>query len=245
MGAPARVPQSGTRPRQIQTQLQLFPQPAQPLQYRFCSRRTGSKVPPFTSRSHVHTQRFAFRAPEVHDESVKMSSTTVGRSSALPPALQAARPCAADDATSIVILPALSDFCEGRPAPLLHAGRSLPAAGRDFSRTSAPPRGERWVEGFLCVLCASEAKAVAVPDFPPPLRCALCAKSFGFLRTFRPQKHQFLFDTNELFLRNTNFATHTKHSTSLFLFDANERPPITNHRSRITDHESLQARSKS
>ena len=105
----ARVPQSGTRPRQIQTQLQLFPQPAQPLQYRFCSRRTGSKVPPFTSRSHVHTQRFAFRAPEVHDESVKMSSTTVGRSSALPPALQAARPCAGADAVgpvrSFMLLP--------------------------------------------------------------------------------------------------------------------------------------------
>ena len=186
MGAPARVPQSGTRPRQIQTQLQLFPQPAQPLQYRFCSRRTGSKVPPFTSRSHVHTQRFAFRAPEVHDESVKMSSTTVGRSSALPPALQAARPCAADDATSIVILPALSDFCEGRPAPLLHAG---PAAG-------GPSPASPWAA--------------------------------------RLQNHQFLFDTNERFSPNTNFATQTKQSTSFFLFDTNDRSLITNHQSLIT-----------
>jgi hypothetical protein len=39
----------------------------------------------------AHTQRFAFRAPEEDDESVKMSNTTRGRSSALPPALLASR----------------------------------------------------------------------------------------------------------------------------------------------------------
>src|ERR1700721_734144 len=91
----------------------------------------------------VHTQRFAFRALEEDDESVKMSNATRGRSSAH---------CAADDAASIVLLPprsefseglALGDCSEGTPAPLLP---TLPAAAGispSFSVTSA----------FLCVLC--------------------------------------------------------------------------------------------
>ena len=58
----------------------------------------------------VHTQRFAFRAPEEDDESVKMSNTTRTRSSAL---------CAAEDATNVVIL---------RTAPSLHAGRRISPA---------------------------------------------------------------------------------------------------------------------
>jgi hypothetical protein len=43
----------------------------------------------------VHTQRFAFRAPQEDDESVKMSNNSGGRPSALPAALPATRPCAA------------------------------------------------------------------------------------------------------------------------------------------------------
>jgi hypothetical protein len=141
----------------------------------------------------VHTQPFAFRAPEQDDESVKMSNTTSGRSSALSPPLPAIRPCASDDATSIVILLALSVFCEGSPAPLPHAGQSLPAAGRDRSRASY----------FFCPFCLP--------------------------------KHQFLFDTNKPFPGIVNFSTHTKQSTSFFLFDTNERSQITTHRSLITN----------
>jgi hypothetical protein len=44
---------------------------------------------------HVHTQRFAFRAPQVHDEFVKISNTALGRSSAFPPAVQTVRTRAA------------------------------------------------------------------------------------------------------------------------------------------------------
>jgi hypothetical protein len=66
---------------------------------------TGSKAAPATARQlPVHAQPFAFRVPQVHDESVKLSSTTRGRSSALD---------AAGDAKSIVFL---------RTAPLPQAG---------------------------------------------------------------------------------------------------------------------------
>src|ERR1700729_722462 len=135
----------------------------------------------------VHTQRFAFRALEEDDESVKMSNATRGRSSAH---------CAADDAASIVILPALSEFSEGlalsdcsegTPAPLLP---TLPAAAGispSFSVTSA----------FLC---------------------ALCVKSVAFRSTACPQNRQFLFDTNEPL---PNFATRTKQTTSHVPFVAN------------------------
>jgi hypothetical protein len=54
---------------------------------------TGSKAAPFTGqRLPVHTQRFAFRAPQEDDESVKMSNTTSRLASAVTPALLAARP---------------------------------------------------------------------------------------------------------------------------------------------------------
>src|ERR1700678_1508874 len=130
----------------------------------------------------VHTQRFAFRALEEDDEFVKMSNATRGRSSAH---------CAADDAASIVILPALSEFSEGlalsdcsegTPAPLLP---TLPAAAGispSFSVTSA----------FLRVLCV---------------------KSFAFRSTACPQNRQFRFNTNEPL---PNFATRTKQTLSLF-----------------------------
>ncbi len=42
--------------------------------------------------SDVHTQRFAFRAPQEDDESVKISNLTCGRSSAPLPVLPASRP---------------------------------------------------------------------------------------------------------------------------------------------------------
>jgi hypothetical protein len=42
---------------------------------------------------HVHTQRFAFRAPQEDDESVKMSNATRRRSSALSVAPRATHPC--------------------------------------------------------------------------------------------------------------------------------------------------------
>ena len=54
----------------------------------------------------------------------------------------------------------------------------------------------------------------------------------------RLQKRQFLFDTNKPFGSTTNFSTHTKQSTSFFLFDTNESSPVTTHRSQITTHES-------
>jgi hypothetical protein len=84
---------------------------------------TSSKAAPFSGQQlPVHTQPFAFRAPEEDDESVKMSNTACGRSSA------------SDDATSIVILPALSDFCEGRLVPLLHAGPAAAGISPAFLR---------------------------------------------------------------------------------------------------------------
>jgi hypothetical protein len=49
------------------------------------------------------------------------------------------------------------------------------------------------------------------------------------------QERQFLFNTNKPFSFNTNFSTHTKQSTSFFLFDTNERSRIAYHRSPITN----------
>jgi hypothetical protein len=49
------------------------------------------------------------------------------------------------------------------------------------------------------------------------------------------QYRQFLFDTNKPFSFITNFSTHTKQSTSFFLFDTNERLQIADHRSLITN----------
>jgi hypothetical protein len=62
---------------------------------------------PLPGRAPVHTQPFAFHAPQEHDESVKMSNPTRSRASA------------SDAVTSTVIL---------SPAPLLHAGRRISPA---------------------------------------------------------------------------------------------------------------------
>jgi hypothetical protein len=164
---------------------------------------------PRPGQSHVHTQPFAFRAPQEDDESVKNSNLTRSRSSAFTPAPLASRPgflCASDYAISAVILLALSVFCEASPAPLFQADRSLPAAGRDISP-------------FFSVSSAF-----------------LCVKSFDFLCSPRLPKRHFLFDTNKPFSCTTNFATRTKQSTSFILFDTNERSSITTHQSLITAH---------
>jgi hypothetical protein len=47
------------------------------------------------------------------------------------------------------------------------------------------------------------------------------------------QNRQFLFSTNEAFSRSPNFVTATKQSTSFFLFNTNERSPITTQQSLI------------
>ncbi len=196
---------------------------------------------PFTRQQrYVHTLPFAFRPPQEDDESVKMSKTTSGRSSAPSSALPASHPCASGHPSSIVILlalrqfsegPARSDFAKGRPAPLPHAG---PAAAGIFPSFSVP-------SAFLR---------------------ALCVKSLAFLSTLCSQNHQFLLNTNEPLLnfatrtkqttsfflfhakeclsRASSLAIHTKQTTSsqitaLFLFDTNERSQITNHQSLPTD----------
>jgi hypothetical protein len=54
---------------------------------------TGSEAARFTRQQlPVRTSRFAFRAPEEDDQSVKMSNTISRRTSALSPALRAPRP---------------------------------------------------------------------------------------------------------------------------------------------------------
>lgn len=73
---------------------------------------------PAPGSRNVHTLPFAFRPSQEDDESVKISNTTVGRSSTLTPVLPAGRRpssalCATDYAISIVILFALSGFSEG------------------------------------------------------------------------------------------------------------------------------------
>src|SRR5580692_1004978 len=170
----------------------------------------------------VHTQRFAFRALEGDDEAVKMSNATRGRCSAH---------CAADDAASIVILPALSDCSQGTPAPLLP---TLPAAAGispSFSVTSA----------FLCALCV---KSVA-------FRSTACPQNRQFLfntneplpnfvtRTKQTTSHV-PFVANRCLSHTSNLAIHTKQITSsqittLLLFDTNERSRITPHQSLITN----------
>jgi len=197
-------------------------------------------LPPFTGQQRpVHTLPFAFRPPPEDDESVKISNITVGRSSALSPALpvvgrRSSAFCASDHATSIVIL---------SPAPLFHAGRRISPA-------------------FLSAVCLPQAGLSPSFSVLSAFLCVLCVKSFAFLYAPCPQNHQFLFNTNEPL---PNFATHTKQTTSFFLFDAgkrlsrtsnlaihrkqitssqitsfflfdtNERSPITTHQSLITD----------
>ena len=81
-----------------------------------CATTPAQKRRPFTGQQlPVHTQPFAFRAPQEDDESVKISNTTRSRSSAPSPALTA------DDATSIV---------SRRPAPLLQPGRRTSPTSR-------------------------------------------------------------------------------------------------------------------
>jgi hypothetical protein len=150
---------------------------------------------------------------------------------------------AAADAASIVILPALSEFSE------------WPALSDCSEGTPAPSRP------------ALPAAAGSSPSFSATSAFlgVLCAKSFAFLSTARPQSRQFLFDTNEP-LRNSatptkhttllfplaankrlshtsNLATHTKQITSsqitpLFLFDTNERSLIATHQLLLTTHQS-------
>jgi hypothetical protein len=52
----------------------------------------------------------------------------------------------------------------------------------------------------------------------------------------RLPKRQFLFDTNRPFFRIPNLALPTKPSTSIFLFDTNEKHPSTSHLSPIANH---------
>ncbi len=174
----------------------------------------------------VHTQPFAFRAPEEDDESVKMSNTTHGRSSAVH---------AADDANSIVILPAPSGFCEGRPAPLPQAGPAAAGISPSFSVTSA----------FLSVLCVKSFAFLS----------AACPQSRQFLFDTNEPLPNFathtkqttsisLCDASQYLSRTANLAIHTKQTTSLqitsfFLFNTNELLPITDRQSQVTSHQLL------
>jgi hypothetical protein len=203
---------------------------------------------PAPGSRNVHTLPFAFRPPQGDDESVKISNTTAGRSSTLTPVLPAGRRrssalCASDHAQSIVILLALSGFSEG-PAP---------------SDVAKGCRCLCFKPGEACLPQAGLSPSFSVPS---AFLCVLCVKSFAFLCALCRPKPQFLFNTNEplpnftthtkqttsFFLfdateclsRTSNFATHTKQITSsqitsLFLFDTNERSPITTHQSLITD----------
>ena len=124
---------------------------------------------PSPGTSPVHTQPFAFRPPEEDDESVKISNTTSGRSSAPSPALPA----------------------------------SHPLQNRQFLFNTNEP----------------------LPNFATHTK-----QTTSF----------FLFDANKCHFRTSNLAIHTKQIalsqiTSLFLFDTNERSPITTHQSPITD----------
>ena len=170
----------------------------------------------------VHTQRFAFRALEGDDESVKMSNATRGRSSAH---------CAADDAASIVILPALSDCSQGTPAPLLP---TLPAAAGispSFSVTSA----------FLCALCV---KSVAFRSTACPQNRQFLFNTNEPLPNFATRTKQttspFPFAADKLVFRTSKLAIYTKQITSsqittLFLFNTNERSLITTYQSPVTN----------
>jgi hypothetical protein len=140
---------------------------------------------------------------------------------------------ASNDATSIVILPALSDFCEGSPAPLLPAGPAAAGTSPSFSVTSA----------FLRLLCVKSS------DF----RCPLHPPNPQFLfdtneplPNFATHTKQttslFLSQANERLSRTSSLAIHTKQITSsqftlFFLFDTNERSRTTTHQSLITTHE--------
>jgi hypothetical protein len=177
----------------------------------------------------VHTQRFAFRALEEDDESVKMSNTTSRRASAHR---------AADDAPSIVILlapsessegPALVDCFEGTPSrPALPAAAGISPS---FSMTSA----------FLCVLCV---KSFASRSAASPQNRQFLFNTNEPLPNFSTRTKQttspFPFAADKLVFRTSNLAIHTKQITSLqittlFLFNTNERSLITTHQSPVTN----------
>ncbi len=140
---------------------------------------TGSAAAPFAGqRLRVHTLPFAFRPPQEDDESVKISTMTPSRSSALSPALPAGRPCASADATRIVILLALSEFCAGSPAPLPHAGRSLPAAQAGIS------------PAFFGALDPSNPQFLFDTNKPFPFTTYFSARS-------KQSTYFFLFNTND------------------------------------------------
>ena len=166
-----------------------------------------SQPRPSPGRTPVHTQRFAFHASQEHDEFVKMSNPTRSRA------------CASDAVTITVILPALSVFCDGSPAPLLHA--SLPAAGRDLSpalfRNACQPKHQ-----FLFNTNA-------------PLT--------NFATRTKQTTSFFPCGATKRLSRAANSAIHTKQITSLqisslFLFNTNERSRIATHQSLITSHQS-------
>jgi len=193
---------------------------------------------PSPGTSPVHTRPFAFRTPQADDESVKISNITNGRSSALPSEFSTGRPCASDHAPSTVILLALSVFCEGSPPPVPRVGPAAAGISPSFSVPSA----------FLCVL--------SVKSFA--FRSAACPQNRQFLfntndppTNFATRTKQttsfFLSDANECVSRTSNLATHTKQTTSsqitsFFLFDTNERSPITTHQSLLTTHDSTKLR---
>jgi hypothetical protein len=180
---------------------------------------------------HVHTQRFAFRALEEDDESVKMSNTTSRRASAHR---------AADDAPSIVILlalsessegPALGDCSEGTPAPSRPALPAAAGISPSFSMTSA----------FPCVLCV---KSFALLSAASPQNRQFLFNTNEPLPNFATRTKQttspFPFAADKLVFRTSNLAIHTKQITSsqittLFLFNTNERSLITTHQSPVTN----------
>ncbi len=93
-----------------------------------------------------------------------------------------------DDATSIVVLPALSDFCEGRPAPLPHAGPAHAGISPAFFSATDHPKRQ-----FL---------------FATNERLSL---SLNFVTRTKQTTSFFLFDTNErsqLTNRQSPLATH-------------------------------------
>ena len=89
-------------------------------------------------------------------------------------------------------------------------------------------------------LCTSRDATNIVGLSPVPSllagRACLCA-------AHHPER-QFLFDTNEPLPLNQNIATRTKQSTSLFLFDTNQRPAIAARQSLLTTHAFLIAGEK-
>jgi hypothetical protein len=112
--------------------------------------------------------------------------------------------------TNAVILPAPSVFCEGSPAPSLHAGRRLsPALFRN----------------------ACHSKRQFLFNTNEPL-----SRTANFATHTKQTTSFFLLDAHECLSHTSGFAMHTKQITSLqnssfFLFNTNERSLVTNHQS--------------